>query len=72
MKTNNHAPENPTIPHGKSWASNQALAILAVDNIRPSRAGVALMHSIDAGTMTHAEAIEAILERAHLYADHKT
>jgi hypothetical protein len=53
-----------------SSASRQALAILAVDGIRPSHAGVALMQSIDSGSMTHAQAIQTIVERVRLYANH--
>jgi hypothetical protein len=56
--------QNPTPAQAKSWASSQALAILAVDGIRPSSEGVVLMQSIDAGTMTHAQAIQSIIERA--------
>lgn len=51
-----------------SLASRQALAILDVDGIRPSHAGVALMQSIDSGAMAHAQAIQAIVTRARLYA----
>lgn len=70
MNTLNLITQNPTPPQGASWASSQALAILAVDGIRPSNEGVALMQSIDAGTMTHAQAIQSIIERARLYANH--
>lgn len=70
MNTLNLIIQNPTPPQGASWASSQALAILAVDGIRPSNEGVALMQSIDAGTMTHAQAIQSIIERARLYANH--
>jgi hypothetical protein len=44
------------------------LAILAVDGIRPSNKGLALLQAIDSGTMTHAQAIQSIIERARQYA----
>lgn len=49
---------------GMSWVSRQALAISAVDGIRPSDAAIALMRSIDSGAMNRAQAIQAIVERA--------
>ena len=63
-------PQKSTPSQTESWASSQALAILAVDGIRPSSKGVALMQSLDAGTITHAQAIHSIIERARLYAKH--
>lgn len=55
-------------PTVMSLASRQALAILAVDGIRPSSAGVALLQSIDSGAITRTQAIQSVIERAHLYA----
>jgi hypothetical protein len=69
MNTHNFIPAKTTSHQAQSWASSQALAILAVDGIRPSSEGVALMRSIDAGTMTRAQAIQSIIERARLYAN---
>ena len=57
---------------GLSLASRQALAILAVDDIRPSSAGVALMQSIDSGAITRTQAIQSVIERARLYANRLT
>jgi hypothetical protein len=57
--------------HSMSPASRQALAILAVDGIRPSQTGIALMQSVDSGSMTHAQAIQLVIERAQLYAKHQ-
>lgn len=68
MNTPNRYPKNATPSQPGSWASCQALAILAVDGIRPSNKGLALMQSIDSGTMTHAQAIQSIIERARQYA----
>jgi hypothetical protein len=51
-----------------SWATQQSLAILAVDNIRPSLAGRALMYAMDAGSKTYDEVINSIATRAHQYA----
>jgi hypothetical protein len=70
MNTHNFIPAKTTSHQTESWASSQALAILAVDGIRPSSKGVALMQSLDAGTITHAQAIQSIIERASLYAKH--
>jgi hypothetical protein len=70
MNTPNFISQKATSSQAQSWASSQALAILAVDGIRPSNEGIALMQSIDAGTMTRAQAIQSIIERARLYANH--
>lgn len=56
-------------PKVMSSASRQALAILAVDDIRPSSAGVALLRSIDSGAITRTQAIQSVIERARLYAN---
>jgi hypothetical protein len=58
-----------TAPPRSSWASQQAVAILAVDDIRISPAGLVLMRALDAGTMTHSEAIQSIKKRAAKYAN---
>ena len=50
-----------------SCNSLQALAILAVDDIRPSKAGLKLLHAVDSGEMTIEEANEAIKVRAREY-----
>ena len=52
-----------------SLASRQALAILAVDDIHPSEAGVILMWKSDSGSITHDQAIDEIIKRANLYAN---
>jgi len=57
-------------PKAMSWASRQALAILAVDGIRPSNSGVALMQAVEAGSITRAKAVQSIIERARLHANH--
>ena len=69
MSSPNFIPAKTTSHQAQLWASSQALAILAVDGIRPSNEGVALMQSIDAGTMTREQAIQSIIERARLYAN---
>jgi hypothetical protein len=43
------------------------LALLAVDNIKMSPAGMALMHRVDRGEITTEEAIEAVKQRAIRY-----
>ena len=44
-------------------ATAQALAILAVDNMKPSDECMALIHAIDRGEITHDEAIEALKKK---------
>jgi hypothetical protein len=51
-----------------SWASQQAMAISAVDNIQPSAAGLDLMRSMDSGVISYEQAIQSIIDRAHRYA----
>jgi hypothetical protein len=58
-----------TQPSKLSWASQQAVAIMAVDNLQISPATLALMQAVDAGTMTHDEAIKNVLKRAAEYAE---
>jgi len=50
-----------------SKASKDTLASFAVDNIYPSKAGLALFIAVDSGEMTREEAIEAIKQRAFRY-----
>lgn len=61
----------PSIPESDlsaiAWAQKQSQAILAVDNIQPSEAGLELSKAVTEGRMTHDEAILAILERAKQY-----
>jgi len=69
MKTLTPTLQSPLHAGRQSTPSQQALAILAVDNIHPSPAGVALMQSIEAGSMTRVQAIQCIVERARRYAN---
>jgi len=55
-------------PPPAQWAAEQAIALLAVDGIHPSREGLVLLESISAGDMTYEQAIQAILDRATRYA----
>lgn len=50
-----------------SKTSKDTLASFAVDNIYPSKAGLALFIAVDSGEMTREEAIEAIKQRAFRY-----
>ena len=52
---------------GIAWAQKQSQALLAVDNIQPSKAGLELSKAVMEGRITHDEAILAILERARQY-----
>ena len=67
----NTYPQDPSQNASKelSWASQQAMAISAVDNIQPSAAGLDLMQAMDAGTISYEQAIQSILDRAHRYSD---
>ena len=59
-------PTNDEIPKKKaelSWSARQAVAILAVDNIKTSEATKDLMRRIDAGEITTAQAIESIVAK---------
>ena len=47
-----------------SDASKKALAILAVDNILPTKDWIELLIAIDSWSITHDEAIKMIKERA--------
>ena len=50
-----------------SKTSKDTLALLAVDNIYPSKAGLALFVAVDRGEMTRDEVIAAIKKRAIRY-----
>lgn len=52
----------------EKWASEQARAILAVDNIRATPEGDKLIQAIENGEMSHEEAVQIILNRAYEYA----
>lgn len=47
-----------------SQATEQALAIMAVDGLRPSKECINLMHQIDRGEISHAQAVAAIVQKA--------
>ena len=51
-----------------SWATEQSIAIMAVDNLHPSEQCIELMHQIDAQKITHEEAVAVILQKAARYA----
>lgn len=48
----------------KSWSAKQAVAIMAVDNIRPSEHGLDVLRRLEDGLITHELAKEEILRRA--------
>jgi hypothetical protein len=52
-----------------SWALEQALGILAVDNLSASPSMRELLRRVDHGEMTSEQAREAILQRARSYAN---
>jgi hypothetical protein len=58
----------PYTPPSPKQATEQAIAIMAVDNLRPSQECVNLMHQIDRGDISHAQAVAAILQKAERYA----
>lgn len=51
-----------------SWATQQSIAIMAVDNLRPSEECLELMRQIDAQKITHETAVLTILQKAVRYA----
>jgi len=53
--------------HTFSRTTNQTLALLAVDNIYPSKAGLELFAAVDRGEMSAAEAKESVKARARAY-----
>lgn len=59
-------------PASTAWATQQSIAIMAVDNLRPSAQCLELMHQIDAQKITHEEAVAAILQKAARYATNAT
>ncbi len=50
-----------------SWSAEQALAILAVDNLVVDKEGLRLLKAVDSGELTYDEAIETILQQAAEY-----
>ena len=57
-------------PSGKlnSWQANQAVAILAVDNIRVSAFGMDLLRRNEAGELSYEQGLEAIRQKARALA----
>jgi hypothetical protein len=51
-------------PELKSWSSKQAVAILAVDNVRLDDHGYDVLKRIEDGLITHEQAREEILRQA--------
>lgn len=60
--------ESEILTGSTSWATQQAMAIMAVDNLRPSAQCLDLMDQIDAQKITHEQAVAAILQKAVRYA----
>lgn len=60
--------ESETRTDSTNWATQQSIAIMAVDNLRPSAQCLELMHQIDAQKITHEQAVAAILQKAAQYA----
>ena len=58
----------PYTPPSPVQATEQAIAIMAVDNLRPSQECINLMHQIDRGEISHAQAVAALLQKAAGYA----
>jgi hypothetical protein len=58
----------PYPPSPPVQATERAIAIMAVDNLRPSQECINLMHQIDRGEISHAQAVAAILQKAARYA----
>lgn len=50
-----------------SLATEQAIGILSVDDIKISAAGLALLKAREEGKITYEEAVNAVLERARKY-----
>jgi hypothetical protein len=59
---------SPTLADSAKWATQQSIAIMAVDNLRPSEQCLELMRQIDAHKITHEEAVLTILQKAARYA----
>lgn len=51
-----------------SWQAIQAIGILAVDNIRPSACGMALLRQNAAGKLSYEQGLEAIRQKARALA----
>jgi hypothetical protein len=62
--------QTPPVSLDQQWSTDQALAILAVDNIYLSLYGILLMRSMDQGILSYEQAIAAILARAKKYTNH--
>lgn len=61
--------ESDYLPNvSRQWASEQAKAILAVDNIRISKEHEKIAQAVTDGVMTYREAIQLIVNEAHEYA----
>ena len=60
--------ESETRTDSTNWATKQSIAIMAVDNLRPSAQCLELMDQIDAQKVTHEQAVAAILQKAARYA----
>lgn len=60
--------ESETRTDSTSWATQQSIAIMAVDNQRPSAQCLELMDQIDAQKITYEQAVAAILQKAAQYA----
>jgi len=52
----------------KAWASHQAVAILAVDNIKVSDFGYDLLRQREEGLITYEEGLEELRSRGHALA----
>lgn len=63
-----HAPTTQPL----SWSAEQALAILAVDNLVVDKEGLRLLKAVDSGELTYDEAIETILQQAAEYVRNQT
>jgi DNA-binding response OmpR family regulator len=69
MTQQNIQPTTPeTLTESTSWATQQSIAIMAVDNLRPSEECLELMRRIDAQKITHETAVLTILQKADRYA----
>lgn len=64
MQTNSPHPETAST----AWATQESIAIMAVDNLRPTAQCLELMRQIDDQKITHEQAIFSILQKAARYA----